>query len=134
MRPITTIRLADRGNPSQGLPGGATRFNPTGPFAPNGDLTKFFGSPFFNYAHVDVQTGMAVIDHDFGNGLTVRNGSYYADYNRGYQNVFPGGTGAPAALGGGAVTPNQAAVTLNAYKTTRRARTRSTRPISSTRP
>jgi catecholate siderophore receptor len=108
-------RLADRGNPSQGLPGGATRFNPTGPFAPNGDLTKFFGSPFFNYAHVDVQTGMAVIDHDFGNGLTVRNGSYYADYNRGYQNVFPGGTGAPAALGGGAVTPNQAAVTLNAY-------------------
>ena len=69
-------RLADRGNPSQGLPGGATRFNPTGPFAPNGDLTKFFGSPFFNYAHVDVQTGMAVIDHDFGNGLTVRNGSY----------------------------------------------------------
>ena len=24
------FRLADRGNPSQGLPGGATRFNPTG--------------------------------------------------------------------------------------------------------
>ena len=109
-------RLADRGNPSQGLPGGATRFNPTAPFAPNGDLTTFFGSPLFNYAHVDVQTGMAVIDHDFGNGLTVRNGSYYADYNRGYQNVFPGGTGAPAALGGGAVTPNLATLTLNAYQ------------------
>jgi len=27
-----------------------------------------------------VQTGMAVIEHDFGNGLTVRNGSIYADY------------------------------------------------------
>ena len=44
------FRLADRGNPSQGLPGGATRFNPTAPFAPNGDLTTFFGSPFYNYA------------------------------------------------------------------------------------
>jgi catecholate siderophore receptor len=109
------FRLSDRGNPSQGLPGGATRFNPTAPFAPNGDLTKFFGSPFFNYAHVEVQTGMAVIDHDFGNGLTVRNGSYYADYNRGYQNVYPGGTGAAAALGGGAVTLDQTMLTLNAY-------------------
>jgi catecholate siderophore receptor len=109
------FRLADRGNPSQGLPGGATRFNPTEPFAPNGNLTTFFGSPFYNYAHVDVQTGMAIIEHDFGDGLTVRNGSYYADYNRGYQNVYPGGTGAPAALGGGAVTPNQTTLTLNTY-------------------
>jgi len=109
------FRLSDRGNPSQGIPGGATRFNPTTPFAPNGDLTTFFGSPYFNYAKVEVQTGMAVIDHDFGNGLTVRNGSYYADYNRGYQNVYPGGTGAPAALGGGAVTPDQTTLTLNAY-------------------
>ena len=68
------FRLADRGNPSQGLPGGATRFNPTAPFAPNGNLTTFFGSPIYNYAKVEVQTGMAIIEHDFGNGLTVRNG------------------------------------------------------------
>ena len=101
-------RLADRGNPSQRLPGGgATRFNPTAPFAPNGDLSTFFGSPIYNNAKVEVQTGMAVIEHDFGNGLTVRNGSIYADYNRGYQNVYPGGTGAPASAGGGAVTPDQ---------------------------
>ena len=99
--------LADRGNPSQGLPGGATRFNPTAPFAPNGDLTTFFGSPIYNYAKVEVQTAMAVIEDDFGNGLTVRNGTIYADYNRGYRNVYPGGTGAPASAGGGAVTPNQ---------------------------
>src|SRR3954452_12099009 len=109
------FRLADRGNPSQGVPGGATRFNPTGPFAPNGDLSVFFGSPI-NYAKVEVQTAMAVIEHDFGNGLTVRNGSIYADYNRGYRNVFPGGTGAPAAAGGGAVTPDQTLVSLNAYQ------------------
>jgi catecholate siderophore receptor len=110
------FRLADRGNPSQGLPGGATRFNPTAPFAPNGDLTTFFGSPIYNSAKVEVQTGMAVIEHDFGNGLTVRNGSIYADYNRGYRNVYPGGTGAPAAAGGGAVTPDQTQLSLNAYQ------------------
>src|ERR1700716_1297901 len=110
------FRLSDRGNPSLGLPGGATRFNPTAPFAPNGDLKTFFGSPLYNYAKVEVQTGMAVIEHDFGNGLTVRNGTIYADYNRGYLNVYPGGTGAPAAAGGGAVTPDQTQLSLNAYQ------------------
>ena len=109
------FRLADRGNPSQGIPGGATRFNPTAPFAPAGDLTTFFGSPFYNYAHVEVQTGMAVIEHDFGGGLTAKNSSLYADYNRGYQNVYPGGTGGP---GGGAVTPDQTQLSLNAYQNT----------------
>jgi catecholate siderophore receptor len=112
------FRLADRGNPSQGLPlpGGASRFNPTTPFAPNGDLRTFFGSPLYNYAKVEVQTGMAIIEHDFGNGLTVRNGSIYADYNRGYRNVYPGGTGAPASAGGGAVTSDQTQLSLNAYQ------------------
>src|SRR6478672_8646128 len=110
------FRLADRGNPSQGLPGGATRFNPTAPFAPNGNLSTFFGSPIYNSAKVEVQTAMAIVEHDFGNGLTVRNGTIYADYNRGYRNVYPGGTGAPAAAGGGAVTPDQTQVSLNAYE------------------
>src|SRR3954463_12849184 len=109
-------RLADRGNPSLGVPGGATRFNPTVPFAPNGDLTTFYGSPIYNAAKVEVQTGMAVIEHDFGNGLTVKNSSLYADYNRGYQNVFPGGTG--GGPGGGAVTPDQTMLSLNAYQNT----------------
>lgn len=102
-------RTADRGNPSQaiaGVPGGATRFNPAAPFAPNGDLTTFFGSPVFNVAKADVQTTMAVIEHDFENGLTVKNSSIYADYNKFYQNVYPGG----------AVNPAQTSVNLNAYQ------------------
>ncbi|MEA2882998.1 MAG: catecholate siderophore receptor, partial [Bradyrhizobium sp.] len=110
------FRLADRGNPSLGVPGGATRFNPTAPFAPAGDFSTFFGSPFNNTAHVEVQTGMAVIEHDFGGGLTVKNSSLYADYNRGYQNVFPGATG--GGPGGGAVTPDQTMLSLNAYQNT----------------
>jgi len=108
------FRLADRGNPSLGVPGGATRLNPTVPFAPNGDLTTFYGSPIYNAAKVEVQTGMAVIEHDFGNGLTVKNSSLYADYNRGYRNVYPGGTG--GGPGGGAVTPDLTQVSLNAYQ------------------
>jgi catecholate siderophore receptor len=110
------FRLADRGNPSQGIFGGATRFNPTTPFAPAGQLSTLFGSPFYNYAHVAVQTGMAVIEHDFGGGLTAKNASLYADYNRGYSNVYPGGTG--GGPGGGAVTPDQTQLSLNAYQNT----------------
>ena len=33
---------------------------------------------------------MAIVDHDFGNGLTVRNGTIAADYKKFYQNVYPG--------------------------------------------
>ncbi|MBN9004469.1 MAG: TonB-dependent siderophore receptor [Rhizobiales bacterium] len=83
-------RTADRGNPSQSLPGGVTRFNPTTPFAPNGDLSAFFGSPSLNVARADVQTGMAVIEHDFENGLTVKNSTLAAQYLKFYQNVYPG--------------------------------------------
>ncbi len=89
-------RTSDRGNPSQALaiPGlqkgaTATRFDPTTPFAPNGDFSTFFGSPGLNKAIATVQTGMAIIDHDFGNGLTVRNGTIAADYKKFYQNVYP---------------------------------------------
>ena len=80
-------RTADRGNPSFGP---ATLGNPSAPFAPNGDLKTFFGSPTLNQAIADVNTGMAFIEHDFENGLTVKNGVIFSDYQKFYQNVFPG--------------------------------------------
>ena len=86
-------RTADRGNPSVG-PG--TLANPTTPFAPGGDLTKVFDSPTLNRAKADVNTGMAFIEHDFENGLTVKNGTYVADYKKFYQNIFPGSAAFPA--------------------------------------
>jgi catecholate siderophore receptor len=104
-------RTSDRGNPSQALPGGATRFNPTTPFAPNGDLSAFFGSPTYNVARADVQTTMAIIEHDFENGLTVKNGTIYADYKKFYQNVYP----ANGALAG-AVNPADTSLNLGAYQ------------------
>jgi catecholate siderophore receptor len=79
--------LADRGNPSIGT---GTRFNPTSPFAPNGDLKAFFGSPAYNTTWVDAYTGTMVVEHDFGGGLTAKNSTMFADFNRGYQNVYPG--------------------------------------------
>jgi catecholate siderophore receptor len=86
-------RTADRGNPSQGLSAVApssTRFNPAAPFAPGGDLTAFFGSPNLNVARADVQSTMAFVEHDFGNGLTAKNSTMFADYQKFYQNVYPG--------------------------------------------
>jgi catecholate siderophore receptor len=107
-------RTSDRGNPSQGLSAAApssTRFNPATPFAPNGDMSVFFGSPTYNVARADVQTTMAIVEHDFENGLTVKNGSIYADYKKFYQNVYP----ANGALSG-AVNPADTAVNLGAYQ------------------
>jgi len=82
--------VPDRGNPSVAVPGGATRFNPTAPFAPNGNFSAFFGSPIYNHTYADIQQTIGVIEHDFGGGLTVKNSTLYADINRAYQNVYPG--------------------------------------------
>jgi catecholate siderophore receptor len=106
-------RTSDRGNPSQTPAGGATRFNPATPFAPNGNLSAFFGSPTLNVARAEVQTTMAIVEHDFENGLTVKNGTIFADYKKFYQNVYPGN--GPLA---GAVDPTDATVNLAAYQHT----------------
>jgi catecholate siderophore receptor len=109
-------RTADRGNPSQALNAAApslTRFNPAAPFAPGGDLTAFFGSPNLNVVRADVQTTMAFVEHDFQNGLTVKNSSLYADYRKFYQNVYSGN--GPLS---GAVDPTDTAYNLAAYQHT----------------
>jgi catecholate siderophore receptor len=107
-------RLADRGNPSQAVSATApssTRFNPAQPFAPAGDFSTCFCSPTLNIARANVQTGMAIVEHDFENGLTVRNGTIYADYKKFYQNIYP----ANGPLGG-AVNLTDSAVNLGAYQ------------------
>jgi catecholate siderophore receptor len=105
-------RVADRGNPSQAINAMApssTRFNPATPFVR--DFSTFFGSPNYNGTHADVQTGMAFIEHDFGNGLSVKNSSIYASYLRGYRNIYPGN--GPLS---GAVNPADTAMNLAAYQ------------------
>ncbi|MBV9557545.1 MAG: TonB-dependent receptor, partial [Pseudolabrys sp.] len=103
-------RTSDRGNPSQATSAtGSTSANPARPFAPNGDLSAFFGSPSFNKAHADVQTGMAIVEHDFGNGLTGKNSALYARYLKFYQNVYPGGGTLAGAVDPTDTTFNRAA-------------------------
>jgi len=107
-------RTADRGNPSQALSAvvpSSTRFNPAFPFAPGGDLAAFFGSPNLNVARANVQTVMAVVEHDFGSGLTAKNSSIFADYQKFYQNVYPGN----GSLSG-AANPADTAFNLAAYQ------------------
>ncbi len=107
-------RTSDRGNPSQAVNAtnpSSTRFNPATPFVPNGDFAVCFCSPTLNTAIATVQTGMAIIDHDFENGLTVRNGTIAADYKKFYQNVYP----ANGTLLG-AVNPADTGVNLGAYQ------------------
>jgi catecholate siderophore receptor len=72
-------RTTDRGIPSQfGRP------YPTDP-------SSFFGNPNLNYAMVDAHIGTALIQHETDAGIKIKNASRVANYDKFYQNIFPGG-------------------------------------------
>jgi catecholate siderophore receptor len=108
-------RLADRGNPSQSntdkpltaANAAAVRANPATPFV--SDWSTFFGSPVYNGTYANVQQGMAFIEHDFGDGLSVKNGTIYASYLRGYRNIYPGNGSLSGAVNIAGTTMNLAA-------------------------
>ncbi len=95
-------RTTDRGVPAQ--PGG-TLANPARPLGGYDEI--FFGDPRDSFADVDVNIASFAIEHRFSDALTLRNRTQYADYDKGYQNVFPG------AVNGAAQT-----VSLSAYRDT----------------
>ncbi len=72
-------RTADRGLPSvNGRPlEGADR--------------TFFGDPDQSFADVDVNIASIAAEHSFGEGLSIRNRTQYADYDKFYQNIYPNG-------------------------------------------
>jgi catecholate siderophore receptor len=77
-------RIADRGIPSyQGK-------------ALNVDSSVFFGNAALSPSSSRADAFTAVIDHDLGNGYTLRNRTRYADYDKFYQNVFPGAVNSAA--------------------------------------
>ncbi|MBI3284214.1 MAG: TonB-dependent siderophore receptor [Burkholderiales bacterium] len=79
-------RTADRGIPSyQGLP-------------VNTDVSTFFGSHDVNRVSARVDALSALIEHDFGHGLSLRNRSRYADYDKLYQNIVPGAVNAAGTM------------------------------------
>ena len=72
-------RTTDRGIPSQfGRP---YRTSPS----------AFFGNPELNYARIDAHIATAVVEHETDSGLKIRSQTRFADYDKFYQNVFPGG-------------------------------------------
>ena len=77
-------RVADRGVPSLG--GRPLDVDPS----------TFFGNAKQSPVEATVDAFDAVIEHDFGNGLQLRNHLRWADYDKFYQNVFPGAVNASA--------------------------------------
>ncbi|HZX31229.1 MAG TPA: TonB-dependent siderophore receptor [Rhodocyclaceae bacterium] len=71
-------RTADRGVPSQS----------GRPF--NADRSTFFGNPQQSDSKITVDSLSAVLEHDFGGGIQVKNSFRVAEYDKFYQNVYPG--------------------------------------------
>ena len=59
-------------------------------------VSTFFGNAELSPTWVRVDAFTAVVDHDFGNGMTLRNRSRVAEYDKFYQNVFASGPVTPA--------------------------------------
>ena len=77
-------RVADRGVPSlNGRPFDV-------------DPSTFFGNAAQSPVDATVDAFDATIDHAFANGVTLRNHVRWADYDKFYQNVFPGAVSAAA--------------------------------------
>lgn len=75
-------RTADRGVPSfRGAP-------------LDTDVKTFFGNPELSVAETNVHTVDALIEHEITDAVTIRNRSRFADYDKFYQNVFPGAVNA----------------------------------------
>lgn len=76
------MRTADRG---------VTSFN--GSPVPGGPGT-FFGDPEQSHADATVNVVSGMVDHQFNSRVTLRHRVSYADYDKFYQNVFPGAVSA----------------------------------------
>ncbi|MBX9931620.1 MAG: TonB-dependent siderophore receptor [Methylobacterium sp.] len=90
--PATTLKLsyeyfhdertADRGIPSQ--------FGR--PYRYRENTSTYFGNPFDSYSRVDANIATAILDHAFDSGVQLHSTLRFADYQKFYQNIFPGGS------------------------------------------
>ncbi|GLS57978.1 TonB-dependent receptor [Methylobacterium haplocladii] len=74
-------RTTDRGIPSQF--GRAYRYRQ--------NTSTYFGNPDLSYAKVDANIATATLDHLFESGVALHSTLRFADYQKFYQNVYPGG-------------------------------------------
>jgi catecholate siderophore receptor len=107
-------RTADRGIPSTR---GGTLADPAGP-VPGIDRSTFFGDPGDSPVHAYVDAISLGLEHRFENGIILRNKLRYADYDKKYQNVFPGSLNAANVVIGSTVFAPDTAVSISAYNNT----------------
>ena len=79
-------RTADRGIPSERVAGVPGIVGPS----PAANST-FFGNPNDSFANAVVDRTSATIEHVTDFGLKIRNVTQYANYDKMYQNIYPGG-------------------------------------------
>ena len=60
--------------------------------------STFFGNPRLSTASITVDAFSSSFEHNFAGGVTLRNRLAYADYDKYYQNVFPGSVNAGGTL------------------------------------
>ncbi|MET0535958.1 MAG: TonB-dependent siderophore receptor [Steroidobacter sp.] len=60
------------------------------------DESTFFGDPDKSPTDATVNIATVVLDHNFSDTVSLRNRTLYGDYNKFYQNVFPGAIDATA--------------------------------------
>ncbi|BAT60889.1 putative TonB-dependent receptor BfrD precursor [Variibacter gotjawalensis] len=90
--------ITDRGIPSLAVPAGQI----ASPYKTG--VGTYFGNPDLNRSQATVDTASAVIEHETDSGVKIRNATRYANYNKWYQNVFPG-----------SAVNNKGELTLSAY-------------------
>jgi catecholate siderophore receptor len=79
--------IGDRGVPSQTSRTGTTANLGNRPYR-IGDYDTFFGSARLSPNETETVAFNALLEHAFENGVTVRNRTRYADYDKFYQNVY----------------------------------------------
>ena len=70
-------RTADRGVPANGA-------RPL-----EGHDRDFFGDPDDSFAKANVHVGTFALEHELADGLTIKNRTTFADYDKFYQNIYP---------------------------------------------
>jgi catecholate siderophore receptor len=73
----------DRRTADRGLPAASGR-----PL--RGSDRTFFGDPDLSFARVDAHVAALAVEHRFSGSVTLRNRTSYGDFDKFYQNVFPG--------------------------------------------
>ncbi len=59
----------------------------------------FFGDPDDSFARANVDLATFAVEHQFGEGLTLRNRTLFGDYDKFYQNIYAGSAVLPADAG-----------------------------------